>query len=84
MDLNLLDGSSEGGQSSSINEPVHDPDNQQIDVVDLVGDNSDETKEADEKEPAAGPSSQAEGSLPQIMVTEAENGKNVVHNVQNV
>lgn len=72
MDLNLLDGSGDGGQSSSLNTPAQNADNQQIVVI--IDDNSDDNKEADQKQPVAGPSSQVEG-LPQILVTDAENGK---------
>lgn len=75
IDLNLLDGSGDGGQSSSTSAVVQNADNQQIVVVDLIDDNSNENKEADQKQPVAGPSGQAEGSVPQIMITDAENGK---------
>lgn len=74
VDLNLLDGSGDNGQSSLVTTPAQNSDNQQIVVVDLSDDNSNENKEADQKQPVAGPSGQGEGSVPQIMVTDAENG----------
>lgn len=77
VELNLLDGSGDnGGQSSSVNAPAQTADNQQIVVVDLSDENSNENKEADQKQPIAGPSGQAE--VPQIMITDAENGNDRV------
>lgn len=77
VELNLLDGSGDNGQNSLAIAPIQQPpnvDNQQIIVVDLSDDNSNENKEADQKQPIAGPSG-SEGTVPQIMVTDAENGK---------
>lgn len=75
VELNLLDGSGDNGQSISVNtHPQQIVDNQEILVVDLSDENSNENKEADQKQPVAGPSGQAEGSVPQILVTDAENG----------
>lgn len=71
VELNLLDGSGDNGQSNEVNVPLQqqNADNQQIIVVDLSDDNSN-----DQKDLVAGTSGQADGSVPQIMITDAENG----------
>ena len=75
VELNLLDGSGDNGQNIISNAPMQpNVDNQQIIVVDLSDDNSNENKEADQKQPIAGPSG-LEFSVPQIMVTDDEKGK---------
>ncbi len=76
VELNLLDGSGDNGQSSSTNIPVQQNADQQIVVVvDLSDDNSNDNIEADQNQTIAGPSGHTEGSVPQIMITDAENGK---------
>lgn len=75
VELNLLDGSADNVQNSSANVPAQQ--NSDIVVVDLSDDNSSENKEADQRQPVAGPST--DGSVPQIMVTDTENGKNCVN-----
>ncbi|KAG4070727.1 hypothetical protein HA402_005586 [Bradysia odoriphaga] len=72
VELNLLDGTGDSGQSSSANPPAQQDDD--VVVVDLSDDYSYENKEADQRQPVAGPST--EGAVPQITVTDAENDQN--------
>ncbi|KAJ6645851.1 hypothetical protein Bhyg_01060, partial [Pseudolycoriella hygida] len=79
VDLNLLEGTGENERGTPVNTPTskQNADNQQVVVVDLRDDDSsDENKEADQNEPVDGPSEQTQETVPQILVTNADNDQN--------